>query len=151
MAERYSGQLAIGVAPARQNAVAEPAPAQGARELIAQLIPGADADRLVRALLAERAPAADGPPPEPARYDSDAEICARELRRVRAQLSLGESARTLQHAFNNPLTALMAEAQLLEFEVLPEEARGAVRRILDLTRRLASLTRRLGEEEGRIG
>ena len=121
----------------------------GARDLIAQLVPGADADRLIRALVAERTPPADATT-EP-RYDSESEVCARELQRVRSQLALGEAARTLQHAFNNPLTALMAEAQLLEFEALPEETRAAVGRILDLTRRLAAIARRLGEEEPRVG
>ncbi|MEO7455573.1 MAG: histidine kinase dimerization/phospho-acceptor domain-containing protein [Gemmatimonadaceae bacterium] len=154
MGESYSGRVANGVAPATAATnvavVSEPTRPPDARDLIAQLMPGVDAHRLIRALMAERQPA-DSVPGEVPRYDSDAEVCARELRRVRAQLSLGEAARTLQHAFNNPLTALMAEAQLLEFEALPDEARGAVRRILDLTRRLATLTRKLGEDDTRVG
>ena len=132
-------------------AVAEPSPAF-ARELIAQLLPGADAEKVVRALIAERN-ATPGAPPEMGRYNSDEQVASRELSRVRAQLALGEAARTLQHALNNPLTALLAEAQLLELEALPDEHRASVHRILELARRLVALSRRLGisEEGNRIG
>jgi signal transduction histidine kinase len=119
-----------------------------ARDLIAQLLPGVDADRVVRALLAER----DAPGTEAAagdtRYDSESEIAERELARVRDQFALGASARSLQHAFNNPLTALLAEAQLLELDAMPEEHRLAVSRILELSRRLVTLSRRLGVQAG---
>jgi signal transduction histidine kinase len=145
-----------GVAPdeGRIVAMGEPAvPVAAPRDLIAQLLPGVDADRLLRALRAERAlPARSTTPGDPLpRYDSDGEVCARELQRVRTQFALGESARTLQHAFNNPLTALLAEAQLMELEELPDEARQAVGRMLGLIRRLAVLARRLGGEVERIG
>ena len=115
MDERYSDQIRSGVAVRSTPpvAVAESPPATAmARELIAQLLPGVDAERLIRALLAERIPSADTPSDVP-RYDSDSEISMRELRRVRAQFVLGDASRMLQHAFNNPLTALLAEAQLL--------------------------------------
>lgn len=115
-----------------------------ARELIAQLLPGVDADRLVRALVTERAARDDAAVAVEPRYDSDVAFGERELARVRAQFTLGESARTLQHAFNNPLTALLAEAQLLELDTMPDEHRLAVSRILELSRRLAALSRRLG-------
>ena len=155
MDERYSDRIDRGVA-ARATpplAVAEsPASTALARELIAQLLPGVDAERLIRALLAERTPAADVPAEQP-RYDSDVEISARELRRVRAQFVLGDASRTLQHAFNNPLTALLAEAQLLELEPLADEPRAAVSRILELSRRLVTLSRRLNAIEAgpRVG
>jgi len=155
MAESYSEQTSRGVGPKRgaSPAVAEPTPSVAlARELIAQLLPGIDAERLVRALLAEREPL-DEVAQGMARYDSDAEISARELRRVRAQFVLGDASRTLQHAFNNPLTALLAEAQLLELEELPDEHRPAVTRILELCRRLVTLSRRLNAADGlpRVG
>ena len=155
MDERYSDRIDRGAAARTTTplAVAEsPASAAYARELIAQLLPGVNAERLIRALLAERTPAADVPP-EPTRYDSDTEISARELRRVRAQFVLGDASRTLQHAFNNPLTALLAEAQLLELEPLGEEPRAAVSRILELARRLVTLSRCLNAVEGspRVG
>ncbi|MEP6730119.1 MAG: histidine kinase dimerization/phospho-acceptor domain-containing protein [bacterium] len=154
MDESYSERIGSGVAPrrARPVAIAEPAPnTQLAQELIAQLLPGVDGERLVRALLAERAPTT-GDQPSSARYDSDTEFSARELRRVRAQFVLGDASRTLQHAFNNPLTALLAETQLLELEKLPDEHRAAVTRILELCRRLVTLSRRLGADDpGRVG
>ena len=144
MIESYSDR-AGGASPPQASApmvVAEPSTAL-ARELIALLLPAADSERLVRALIAERN-AAPGAIPEMAQYNSDEQIAARELGRARAQLALGEAARTLQHAFNNPLTALLAEAQLLELEPLADEHRAAVSRILELARRLATLSRRLG-------
>jgi signal transduction histidine kinase len=116
------------------------------RELIAQLLPGVDSERIALALLHEREPLADSAPGV-SRYHSDAELAARALRRLRAQYALGEAAHSLQHAFNNPLTALLAEAQLLELETLDEEQRAAISRILELARRLVALTRRLGAVE----
>ena len=124
--------------------VAEPT-ALFARELIAQLLPGADADKLVFALLAERQGRAHGD--DITRYDSEEQIALRELRRVRSDLALGESARALQHGFNNPLTALLAEAQLLELEPLRDDQRAAIDRILGLARRLVVLSRKLGVME----
>jgi nitrogen-specific signal transduction histidine kinase len=143
MNESYSGRA--GSAALRRTTapmvVAEPSTVL-ARELIAQLLPAADPEMIVRALIAER-DAVPGALPDMGRYNSDGQIAARELGRVRAQLALGEAARTLQHAFNNPLTALLAEAQLLELEPLAEAHRATVSRILELARRLAALSRRL--------
>ena len=119
MSENYSGHAAAGV------------------DLIAQLLPGANAEQVVRALEAERAGE------DAARADSHAADAA-ELARVRMLFTLGTSARDTEHAFNNPLTALMAEAQLLELEDMPAEQRAAVERILDLSRRLVTISRQLG-------
>ena len=66
-----------------------------------------------------------------------------ELRRTQRLLAAGEIALGLQHAMNNPLTAVLAEAQLLEMEPLPAEATTAVRRIIESTRRLVALVRKL--------
>ena len=135
MSESYSDDEAAGAA--RGSALAE--------ALIARLLPQADARSLTSALLAERArppraaPAASGDPvSEP----------ARELRRVRRQFALGAVARTAPHELNNPLTALLAEAQLLELEPLAEEHRLAVGRIVQLARRIATVTRRFETVEG---
>ena len=125
--------------------VAEPSTA---RALIAQLLPGADADKLIFALLAER-DARRGVDADAPRFNSEEEIAIRELHRVRSNVALGESTRALQHAFNNPLTALLAEAQLLELEPLAEEHRTALTRILGLARRLVVLSRKLGAMEQR--
>ena len=153
MSESYSNRIARG-APAGASApmgVSEPTN-RLVRDLIAQLLPGYDPDKLVRALIAERDAAPDDLP-EMTQYNSDEQVASRELSRVRSQLALGEAARTLQHAFNNPLTALLAEAQLLELEPLGAEHRAAVVRILELSRRLVGLSRRLAaaEAENRIG
>jgi signal transduction histidine kinase len=66
-----------------------------------------------------------------------------ELRRMQRLVAAGEVALGLQHAINNPLTAVLAEAQLLEMESLPEEQATAVRRIVENTRRVVQLVRKL--------
>lgn len=144
MGESYSDLSDGSTVPARfaPSMVAEPS-TLFARELIAQLLPGADPDKLLLGLLAERSARSDS---ERSRlpYNSEEQVATRELQRVRSDLALGESARALQHAFNNPLTALLAEAQLLELEPMAEAHRGAVSRILALSRRLVVLSRKLG-------
>jgi signal transduction histidine kinase len=66
-----------------------------------------------------------------------------ELRRTQRLVAAGEIALGLQHAMNNPLTSVLAEAQLLEMESLPEEQALAVRRIVEGTRRVVQLVRKL--------
>ena len=65
------------------------------------------------------------------------------LRKACRLLAAGEVALGLKHAMNNPLTAILAESQLLSLEELPAEASGAVSRILESTRRLIALVRKL--------
>lgn len=65
------------------------------------------------------------------------------LHRTRRLLAAGEIAFGLQHSINNPLTALLAEAQLLEFEELAPEHREAVARIITACRRVIELVRTL--------
>jgi signal transduction histidine kinase len=140
MGESYSDRDAPG-APS-SAAVSEPSPAHAlARTLLAQLLPGADADLLLAGLLAESAARRD--PALPPLAEAELDAPARELRRVRAQIGLAESARMVQHALNNPLTALLAEAQLLELEPLGEEARAAAARLVELARRVVAAARRL--------
>lgn len=106
-----------------------------ARDLVARLFPTLDATLLSTALLGERAAgesATDGEDP-----------ASLELQRARRVVAMGESARNVQHAMNNPLTALLAEAQLLELEPLAEENLRAVGRIIELARRVAKVARRL--------
>jgi signal transduction histidine kinase len=57
----------------------------------------------------------------------------------------------LQHEINNPLAALLAEAQLLQLEpALDVEHRRAVERIIELTRRVIAGVRALdGVRQGR--
>lgn len=127
MDESYSGDDASGAARDDAQATA----------LITQLLPGVDAALLLSALRAERA----GPRP---RDDEDTGM--RELRRVRRQFALGAAARSAQHELNNPLTALLAEGQLLELEPLQPEHRAAATRIVELVRRIAGVVRRLDPE-----
>jgi signal transduction histidine kinase len=132
MGESYSDDDASGA----------PHEAALARELIARLVPRADAGLLVRGLLAERSSPRTVDADEP-HGGAERDPAARELQRVRLQIALGEEARAARHALNNPLTALLAEAQLLELEPLAEEHRDAVVRMLELVRRIAKVTRRL--------
>jgi signal transduction histidine kinase len=111
------------------------------RDMIGRLVPGADADLLLSALEAERAmsPAMSS---GNGQADAEEDPSTRELHRVRRLYALGETARTAQHELNNPLTALLAEAQLLALEPITGEQRAAVERIVTLTRRIAAVARR---------
>lgn len=62
---------------------------------------------------------------------------------VRRLIAAGRIARRVKHDINNPLAALLAEAQLLELEDLADEARESVTRMVDLTRRVIDLSRHL--------
>ena len=84
----------------------------------------------------ERAVSANG-------WTDDLAAARDELRRTQRLLAAGEIALGLQHAMNNPLTSVLAEAQLLEMEPLPTETATAVRRIIESTRRLVALVRKL--------
>lgn len=79
---------------------------------------------------------------EQSRLDPDS-IPARELRRVQRLVAVGEVAARFQHDVNNPLTALLAELQLLEAEPLGEGQRDSVTRMIDLCRRVVAMVRRL--------
>jgi signal transduction histidine kinase len=117
-----------------------------AGELLAVLLPTADVSLLVAGLRARRAKGAGAP--EAMRSDDEVEPAERELRRVQRQIALGEAARSARHDLNNPLTALLAEVQLLELEDLAPPHRAAVRRILELTRRIVLVARRLDAARG---
>ena len=68
---------------------------------------------------------------------------AAELRQARRIFAAGQAALSLQHAINNPLAALLAEAQLLQLDELTAEQRGAADRMVELCRRIVALVRRL--------
>ena len=65
------------------------------------------------------------------------------LRQSQRLMAAGEYALKLQHSLNNPLAALLAEAQLLELEELAPDHRRAVERIIELSRRVIEVTRSL--------
>lgn len=139
MTPNYSGQDG-GAADQEGSAAAT------AHLLLARLLPDADVRLLVEALAAEaHAPAVGAPTLSGVVQPEAMSPGERELRRVRRQLALGAAASELQHAFNNPLAALLAESQLLQLEPLAGEQRQAVERIVALARRLVTLTRQLAE------
>jgi signal transduction histidine kinase len=66
-----------------------------------------------------------------------------ELRRARRIFAAGQMVLSLQHGINNPLAALLAEAQLLQLEKLSQEQRESVDRMVELCRRIVGLVRQL--------
>lgn len=100
--------------------------------LLTCLCPSADAALLLAALDADCSGSSRAPM-----------AAERELARVRLQLAAGENASRLRHAMNNPLTALVAEAQLLEMEPLTAEQVDSVARIVALARRVIAASRQL--------
>jgi signal transduction histidine kinase len=66
-----------------------------------------------------------------------------ELVQLRRTFAAGQVALSLQHDINNPLAALLAEAQLLQLEDLTSEQRASADRMVELCRRIVGLVRRL--------
>ena len=66
-----------------------------------------------------------------------------QLTHARRVFAAGQVALSLQHGINNPLAALLAEAQLLQLEELTSEQRASVDRMVELCRRVVALVRRL--------
>lgn len=58
-------------------------------------------------------------------------------------VTAGRAANELRHALNNPLAALLAEAQLLELEEITDEQRRSVARMVELCRRMVAIVRTL--------
>lgn len=79
----------------------------------------------------------------PSRAQADAGALARHLRRCHALLAAGLSVTRLPHRLNNPLAALLAEAELLRLEPLAAEQRESVDRILEISHRLIAEVRQL--------
>ena len=75
-------------------------------------------------------------------FQADARVTP-TLARARRVFAAGQAALSLRHAINNPLAALMAEAQLLQMEELDGEQRGSVDRMVELCRRISVLVRQL--------
>ena len=123
----YRGALVL-VVGAPDDLVRRDAAALGAR-----CAPDAELPMTLPAAIAE---ATAGP-------DPDSSEAMRQLRRTQKLLAAGAVASRLQHSLNNPLAALLAEAQLLELEPLAEEHREAVARIVELCRRVIALVRQL--------
>lgn len=106
------------------------------REILAAYLPGVD--------VALERPGHGGDAAVSSPADAESLVAAREaLEETRRLVARGTHAARAQHAANNPLTALLAEAQLLELEPLPPEQRQAVHRMVELTRRVAAALREL--------
>jgi signal transduction histidine kinase len=75
--------------------------------------------------------------------DADPAAPSVQLTQARRVFAAGQIALSLQHGINNPLAALLAEAQLLQLEQLTSEQRAAVDRMVELCRRVVALVRRL--------
>lgn len=71
------------------------------------------------------------------------QAAVKALRQTQRLMAAGELAMRLQHSLNNPLAALLAEAQLLELEPLPPDHRQSVERIIELCRRVVNVVRAL--------
>lgn len=74
---------------------------------------------------------------------SAASQAIKSLRQTQRLIVAGELAMRLQHSLNNPLAALLAEAQLLELETLAPDHRESVERIIELCRRVIDVVRGL--------
>ena len=75
--------------------------------------------------------------------DPGSRAALRALRQTQRLLAAGELAMRLQHSLNNPLAALLAEAQLLALEPLSDEHRASVERIIEMSRRVINVVRGL--------
>jgi signal transduction histidine kinase len=125
---------------------AEPSPADARelRQLGAHCCPPDQPFGQALAELLAAALAADG--------GSGEELDARdELNRTRRLIATGAIAADLYHALTNPLTALVAEAQLLELEPMPPDQSESVRRILELAQRVSDVVRQLQQQLPRLG
>ena len=68
---------------------------------------------------------------------------AAQVMRARRLVAAGEIALRFQHALNNPLAGILAEAQLMQLDSLPPEQHEALERIVGLCRRIIELGRSL--------
>ncbi len=61
------------------------------------------------------------------------------------EISNQEKLAEIRHTLNNPLTALLAEAQMMQMEALPEEQKQSIDRIVQLCRRTIDAVRGLDD------
>lgn len=61
------------------------------------------------------------------------------LRHLQGLVAAGQAAGGLKHKLNNPLAALLAEAQMMELEPMSPEHASAAKRIVELCRRVISV------------
>jgi signal transduction histidine kinase len=85
------------------------------------------------------------------RGSPQADAITSSLCRLQATIAAGEMAQGLQHKLNNPLAALLAEAQLLELELLSAEHRASAQRMVELCRRVIEVSRSIDGRGGALG
>jgi signal transduction histidine kinase len=68
---------------------------------------------------------------------------ATQVMRARRLVAAGEIALRFQHALNNPLAGILAEAQLMQLDALLPEQHAALERIVGLCRRIIELGKSL--------
>ena len=68
---------------------------------------------------------------------------AAQVMRARRLIAAGEIALRFQHALNNPLAGILAEAQLMQLDALPPDQHEALGRIVGLCRRIIELGKSL--------
>ncbi len=105
---------------------------------------GANAGARLATTLAEALEDAEVAREDESGHTPAAKLLRREVGETRRLIAVAEVALQLQHSLNNPLAALMAEAQLMEMEeqLMPEQ-RSAVRRMVELCRRMSATLRTL--------
>jgi signal transduction histidine kinase len=64
--------------------------------------------------------------------------------------AMAEGVRALRHALNNPLTALLAEAQMLEMDAPSPQVRAAAERMIALCRRMSAITKEIDPMRGGV-
>jgi signal transduction histidine kinase len=127
-ARGFEGRVVLVAVSPEEPGLAQAVNTLGSSACVARDVVATHPEQLATSLLADAASESPG---------------MRELARTRRVLAAGEATLSLQHAINNPLAALLAEAQLLQLEGLTVEQRASTDRIVELCRRLVSLVRRL--------
>ena len=110
-------------------------------DLARKLLAIAPATSVIRAQLVEQLPVALSTLLAIADPGEELGPVQRDLRQLQQLVASGRATMRIQHALNNPLAALLAEAQLLELEPLTEENLAAVKRIVQLCRRMVGMVR----------
>jgi DNA-binding response OmpR family regulator len=78
--------------------------------------------------------------------DAARRLAEEELRKSRWLAGIGEATMTLQHEINNPLTGLMATAEMMLMDAEEQgKPTGDLRTILDQARRISALVKKMGE------
>ena len=122
--------------------------AGGVDEPESRLLTIAPATRVERTELTDALPRALGTLAAAPVCGGELGVVERDIRRAQRVMAAGEVTARIQHTLNNPLTALLAEAQILEMELLREDQRASIGRIIEQARRVVAIVRGLEGREG---